>query len=321
MDMAGTEAKRWQFWIDRGGTFTDIVGRRPDGSLVTHKLLSENPDQYRDAAVAGIRHLLGLKAGEPITPQQVECVKMGTTVATNALLERKGEPTLLVTTRGFRDALRIAYQNRPRLFDRHIVLPELLYSAVVEAGERIGAHGEVLEPLDEPALQRELEAQFETGLRSVAIVFLHGYRYCAHEEAAARIARVVGYTQVSTSHATSPLMKFVSRGDTTVVDAYLSPILRRYVDQVAGEMPGVRLFFMQSSGGLTDAHAFQGKDAILSGPAGGIVGMARTAEIAGHGPCDRLRHGRHLDRRFALCGRVRARVRDPGGRVCACVRP
>ncbi|MBX9871637.1 MAG: 5-oxoprolinase, partial [Burkholderiaceae bacterium] len=276
-----TDTQRWQFWIDRGGTFTDIVGRRPDGSLVTHKLLSENPDQYRDAAVAGIRHLLGLKAGEAITPQQVECVKMGTTVATNALLERKGEPTLLVTTRGFRDALRIAYQNRPRLFDRHIVLPELLYAAVVEAEERVGARGELVTPLDQAALRRDLQAQFDAGLRSVAIVFLHGYRYTAHEAAAARIAREIGYTQVSTSHGTSPLMKFVSRGDTTVVDAYLSPILRRYVDQVAGEMPGVRLFFMQSSGGLTDAHAFQGKDAILSGPAGGIVGMARTAEIAG----------------------------------------
>ena len=276
-----TNTKRWQFWIDRGGTFTDIVGRRPDGSLVTHKLLSENPDQYRDAAVAGIRHLLGLKAGEPITPRQVECVKMGTTVATNALLERKGEPTLLVTTRGFRDALRIAYQNRPRLFDRHIVLPELLYSAVVEAEERVGARGEMVTPLDEVALRRDLQAQYAAGLRCMAIVFLHGYRYTAHEEAAARIAREVGFTQVSTSHGTSPLMKFVSRGDTTVVDAYLSPILRRYVDQVASEMPGVRIFFMQSSGGLTDAHAFQGKDAILSGPAGGIVGMARTAEIAG----------------------------------------
>ena len=279
--MTAPTPQRWQFWIDRGGTFTDIVGRRPDGSLVTHKLLSENPDQYRDAAVAGIRHLLGLKAGEAITPRQVECVKMGTTVATNALLERKGEPTLLVTTRGFRDALRIAYQNRPRLFDRHIVLPELLYAAVVEAEERLGARGELVTPLDQAALRRDLQAQFDAGLRSVAIVFLHGYRYTAHEEAAARIAREIGYTQVSTSHGTSPLMKFVSRGDTTVVDAYLSPILRRYVDQVAGEMPGVRLFFMQSSGGLTDAHAFQGKDAILSGPAGGIVGMARTAEIAG----------------------------------------
>ena len=272
----------WQFWIDRGGTFTDIVGRRPDGSLVTHKLLSENPERYRDAAVAGIRHLLGLKPGEPVTPERVACVKMGTTVATNALLERKGEPTLLVTTAGFCDALRIAYQNRPRLFDRQIVLPELLYSRVIEAQERVGAQGELLQPLDEAHLRERLWAAFDAGLRGVAIVFLHGWRFTAHEAAAARIAREVGFTQVSTSHETSPLMKFVSRGDTTVVDAYLSPILRRYVDQVAAEMPGVRLFFMQSSGGLTDASVFHGKDAILSGPAGGIVGMARTAALAGH---------------------------------------
>jgi 5-oxoprolinase (ATP-hydrolysing) len=273
---------RWQFWIDRGGTFTDVVGKRPDGTLVTHKLLSENPEQYRDAAVAGIRHLLGLQRGEPVTPALVECVKMGTTVATNALLERKGEPTLLVTTKGFRDALRIAYQNRPRLFDRHIQLPELLYSAVVEADERVGAHGDVVLPLDEAALRTQLQAQFDAGLRSLAIVFMHGYRYTAHEQAAARIARGIGFTQVSSSHEASPMMKFVSRGDTTVVDAYLSPILRRYVQQVAGDMPGVKLFFMQSSGGLTDAGAFQGKDAILSGPAGGIVGMARTAALGGH---------------------------------------
>jgi 5-oxoprolinase (ATP-hydrolysing) len=276
------DAKRWQFWIDRGGTFTDVVGKRPDGSLVTHKLLSENPEQYKDAAVAGIRHLLGLKPGEPVTPQQVECVKMGTTVATNALLERKGEPTLLVTTQGFRDALRIAYQNRPRLFERHIQLPELLYASVIEAHERVSAHGEMLQALDEQHLAKELAAQYAKGLRSVAIVFLHGYRYTQHEEAARKLAKAAGFTQISTSHETSPMMKFVSRGDTTVVDAYLSPILRRYVEQVAGEMPGVKLFFMQSSGGLTDAHAFQGKDAILSGPAGGIVGMARTAALGGH---------------------------------------
>ena len=275
------ERKRWQFWIDRGGTFTDVVGRRPDGSLVTHKLLSENPEQYRDAAVAGIRHLLGLRAEQAVTPEQVACVKMGTTVATNALLERKGEPTLLVTTRGFRDALRIAYQNRPRIFDRNIVLPELLYSAVVEARERCGAHGDVIAPLDESHLKTELLAQYQRGLRSVAIVFMHGYRYTAHEIAARRIAAEVGFAQISTSHETSPMMKLVSRGDTTVVDAYLSPILKRYVQQVAQEMPGVKLFFMQSSGGLTDAHAFAGKDAILSGPAGGIVGMARTAAMAG----------------------------------------
>ncbi len=282
LNSAPLRPQRWQFWIDRGGTFTDIVAKRPDGSLTTHKLLSENPEQYRDAAVAGIRHLLGLKPGEPVTPEEVECVKMGTTVATNALLERKGEPTLLVTTRGFRDALRIAYQNRPRLFDRHIVLPELLYCAVVEAHERMGAHGDVILPLDEALLKEELLAQYSRGLRSVSIVFMHGYRYTDHEKAAKRLAQEAGFTQISTSHETSPLMKFVSRGDTTVVDAYLSPILRRYVDQVAGEMPGVKLFFMQSSGGLADAHVFQGKDAILSGPAGGIVGMARTAAIAGH---------------------------------------
>ena len=278
---APTDKKRWQFWIDRGGTFTDIVARKPDGSLETHKLLSDSPEQYRDAAIAGIRHLLGLKAGEAIQADVVECVKMGTTVATNALLERKGEPTLLVTTGGFRDALRIAYQNRPRLFDRNIVLPELLYSAVVEARERVGANGEVLHSLNKALLKKELLTQYQKGLRSVAIVFMHGWRYTAHERAASRIAREIGFTQVSTSHETSPMMRFVSRGDTTVVDAYLSPILRRYVSQVAGEMPGVKLFFMQSSGGLSDAQAFQGKDAILSGPAGGIVGMARTAAIAG----------------------------------------
>ncbi|HLL12204.1 MAG TPA: hydantoinase/oxoprolinase N-terminal domain-containing protein, partial [Rubrivivax sp.] len=273
---------RWQFWIDRGGTFTDIVGRAPGGELHTLKLLSENPEQYPDAAVEGIRRLLGLRAGEPITPALVDCVKMGTTVATNALLERKGERALLVTTRGFRDALRIAYQARPRLFDRHIVLPELLYERVVEADERVGAQGDVLVPLHEAALRADLQAAREAGIASCAVVFLHGWRFHGHEQAAARLAREAGFTQVSVSHEVSPLMKLVSRGDTTVVDAYLSPILRRYVEQVEGQMPGVRLFFMQSSGGLTEAHRFQGKDAILSGPAGGIVGMVRTAVAAGH---------------------------------------
>ena len=275
------QSNKWQFWVDRGGTFTDIVAKRPDGALVTHKLLSENPEQYRDAAVAGIRTLLGLQPDQLISSELVECVKMGTTVATNALLERKGEPTVLVTTAGFRDALRIGYQNRPRIFDRHIVLPELLYSLVVEADERIGADGEVIRALDCAALRRDLTSAYETGVRSAAIVFMHGYRFSEHEEAAAGIAKETGFTQVSTSFETSPMMKFVSRGDTTVVDAYLSPILRRYVDQVAQEMPGVRLFFMQSSGGLTDANSFQGKDAILSGPAGGIVAMARTAQLGG----------------------------------------
>jgi 5-oxoprolinase (ATP-hydrolysing) len=271
----------WQFWIDRGGTFTDIVARRPDGAIVTHKLLSENPEQYRDAAIAGIRHLLGVAAGAPIPVAQIEAVKMGTTVATNALLERKGEPTALVTTRGFRDALRIAYQNRPRIFDRHIVLPELLYARVIEAAERIGADGTVEQPLDEADARRQLQAAWDAGLRSVAIVLMHGYRHTQHEARLAALAREVGFPQVSVSHEVSPLMKYVARGDTTVVDAYLSPILNRYVRQVAAELPGVRLLFMQSNGGLTDAHRFQGKDAILSGPAGGIVGMVRSSLSAG----------------------------------------
>jgi 5-oxoprolinase (ATP-hydrolysing) len=275
-------SERWQFWVDRGGTFTDIVGCAPDGTLRTHKLLSENSSQYPDAAVEGIRRLLELAPGELITAQRVACVKMGTTVATNALLERKGERTVLVITRGFRDALRIATQARPRLFDRRIVLPEMLYERVIEAGERMSARGETLVPLDESELGARLQAAFADGLRSCAIVFLHGYRYVRHERAAEDIARRIGFTQISVSHRVSPLMKLVPRGDTTVVDAYLSPILRRYVDQVARLMPGVPLFFMQSSGGLTQAHHFQGKDAILSGPAGGIVGMARTAQAAGH---------------------------------------
>ncbi|WP_076997758.1 hydantoinase B/oxoprolinase family protein [Variovorax sp. KK3] len=273
---------RWQFWIDRGGTFTDLVGRDPEGGLHTLKLLSENPEQYRDAAVEGIRRLLGLGAGELITAERVECVKMGTTVATNALLERKGERTVLITTGGFRDALRIATQARPRLFDRRIVLPELLYERVIEADERVDADGSLVRPLEASALRDGLQQAFDAGLRACAIVFMHGWRHPAHELAAERLAREVGFTQVSVSHKTSPLMKLVPRGDTTVVDAYLSPILRRYVDQVSQQMPGVPLFFMQSSGGLTQAQRFQGKDAILSGPAGGIVGMVRTAVEAGH---------------------------------------
>ena len=273
--------KRWEFWIDRGGTFTDIVARRPDGALLTHKLLSENPEQYNDAAVAGIRKLLGLAPGEAISPVQVDAVKMGTTVATNALLERKGEPMILLITRGFRDALRIAYQNRPRLFDRQIVLPELLYREAIEVEERIDAQGMIVTPLNEAAVRRDLEAAYAAGYRAAAVVLMHGYRHQQHEARVEAIAREIGFTQVSVSHKVSPLMKLVSRGDTTVVDAYLSPILRRYVDQVASQMNGVRLLFMQSNGGLTDAHRFQGKDSILSGPAGGIVGMVRTAETAG----------------------------------------
>ncbi|MGZ5088690.1 MAG: hydantoinase B/oxoprolinase family protein [Usitatibacter sp.] len=271
----------WQFWIDRGGTFTDVVARKPTGELVTHKLLSENPEQYRDAALAGIRHLLGVASDAPIPVESIEAVKMGTTVATNALLERKGEPTVLFITKGFRDQLRIAYQNRPRIFDRNIRLPELLYAKVVEVDERVGARGEVITPLDEAAVRRDLERAFAEGYRSLAVVLMHGYRYGAHEARVASLARQAGFEQVSASHVVSPLMKIVSRGDTTVVDAYLSPILRRYVDQVASELPGARLMFMQSNGGLTDAHRFQGKDSILSGPAGGIIGMVRTSEAAG----------------------------------------
>jgi 5-oxoprolinase (ATP-hydrolysing) len=282
VDGSGTASERgWNIWIDRGGTFTDLVARRPDGDIVTHKLLSENPEQYRDAALQGIRDLLDIAAGAPIPSEQIEAVKMGTTVATNALLERKGDRTALVVTKGFRDQLRIAYQNRPRIFARHIVLPELLYERVIEAEERVTAEGEVLSALDEAALTSALEDAYAAGIRSTAIVFMHGYRFPAHERAAGRLAREVGFTQVSVSHEVSPLMKFVSRGDTTVVDAYLSPILRRYVDQVAGELGGARLMFMQSNGGLTDAELFQGKDSILSGPAGGIVGAVRTAAMGG----------------------------------------
>jgi 5-oxoprolinase (ATP-hydrolysing) len=275
--------ERWEFWIDRGGTFTDIVARRPDGRLVAHKLLSENPRAYRDAAVAGIRQLLGIGPDEAFPAERVGSVRLGTTVATNALLERTGEPTVLVITKGFADALRIAYQNRPRIFDRRIVLPEVLYERVIEADERIGARGEVITPLDTDALTDQLKAAYADGFRSAAVVCMHGYRHPGHEATIGRLAREAGFTQVSESHQTSPLMKLVSRGDTTVADAYLSPILRRYVRELAPELDGVRLLFMQSNGGLTDAASFRGKDSILSGPAGGIVGMARTARDAGFG--------------------------------------
>ncbi len=273
----------WQFWIDRGGTFTDVVAKAPDGSLKSHKLLSENPGRYADAALQGIRDILGLRADEPLPADAVDAVKMGTTVATNALLERQGEPCLLVTTRGFADALRIGYQNRPRLFDRHIVLPEMLYRQVVEVDERVQADGSVLTPLDEAGAKQALEEAYGAGLRACAVVFMHGYRHDAHEARVAAIAREVGFTQVSASHEVIPLMKLVSRGDTTVADAYLSPILGRYVARIAAELAGRRLMFMQSNGGLTDAHRFRGKDAILSGPAGGVVGAVRTAGMAGFG--------------------------------------
>ncbi|WP_448604852.1 hydantoinase B/oxoprolinase family protein [Thermoleptolyngbya sp.] len=282
----------WQFWIDRGGTFTDIVARRPDGQLVVHKLLSENPERYADAPIQGIRDVLGLSSDAPIPAEQIATVKMGTTVATNALLERQGDRTLLLITKGFRDALRIGYQNRPNIFARHIILPEMLYERVIEVDERLSAQGEVLasfRPL-ETGLVEELQDAYAAGIRSCAIVFLHGYRYPDHERQAAELARQIGFTQVSVSHEVSPLMKLVSRGDTTVVDAYLSPILRRYVDRVAaalgvrasaGDSPLPKLFFMQSNGGLTDAALFQGKDSILSGPAGGIVGAVKTSQKAG----------------------------------------
>ncbi|MEV5149058.1 hydantoinase B/oxoprolinase family protein [Streptomyces sp. NPDC052727] len=265
----------WQFWVDRGGTFTDIVARRPDGRLLTHKLLSENPARYSDAAVAGVRELLG-GSQEP-----VEAVRMGTTVATNALLERKGERTLLVVTRGFRDALRIAYQNRPRIFARRIELPELLHERVVEVDERVAADGTVLRAPDLDALEGLLRRAYDDGIRAVAVVCLHSHLHPGHERAVGELAAHIGFPQISLSSEVSPLMKLVPRGDTAVVDAYLSPVLRRYVRHVADELRGVRLMFMQSNGGLTEAGQFRGKDAILSGPAGGIVGMARMSQRAG----------------------------------------
>jgi 5-oxoprolinase (ATP-hydrolysing) len=271
----------WQFWIDRGGTFTDIVARDPAGRLSTLKLLSENPERYKDAAVAGIRQCLGLAEGAPIPPGLIEAVKMGTTVATNALLERKGERVLLLVNRGFADLLRIGNQARPRLFDLDVRLPELLHERAVEIGGRVAVDGTELEPLDEAGARDALRAAYQEGLRAVAILMMHAWAYPAHEKRLGAIAREVGFTQISLSHRASPLPRIVPRGDTTVVDAYLSPILRRYVDQVAAELPGVRLYFMQSSGGLTEAGHFQGKDAILSGPAGGIVGAARTAAMGG----------------------------------------
>ncbi len=276
----------WQFWIDRGGTFTDIVARAPDGALSTHKLLSENPGRYRDAAIAGIRQVLRLGPEQPIPPGLVEHVKMGTTVATNALLERKGERTLLVMNRGFADLLRIGNQARPRLFDLAVVLPTLLYERVAEVGGRVGVDGDEVEPLDEDGARKVFAAAVADGVKACAIALIHAWKHPAMEARLAELAREAGFEQVSASHAVSPLLRLVPRGDTTVVDAYLSPILRRYVAQVAGELApagqeGVRLFFMQSNGGLAEATRFGGKDAILSGPAGGIVGAARTAGMAG----------------------------------------
>jgi 5-oxoprolinase (ATP-hydrolysing) len=288
----------WQFWIDRGGTFTDIVAQKPDGRLVIHKLLSENPDRYTDAAVQGIRDILGIEAGESIPANKIAAIKMGTTVATNALLERKGDRTILLITKGFGDALRIGYQNRPNIFARHIVLPEMLYDRVIEVAERYSARGEELIAVN-PEFIPFLQQAYDDGIRSCAIVFMHGYRYSEHEKQVAQIAREIGFSQISVSHEVSPLMKLVSRGDTAVVDAYLSPILRRYVEQITSELsvgavdgaspPSSsppdsqfpQLMFMQSNGGLVDAAQFQGKNSILSGPAGGIVGAVQTSKKAG----------------------------------------
>jgi 5-oxoprolinase (ATP-hydrolysing) len=277
---------KWQFWIDRGGTFTDIVAQSPNGEILVHKLLSENPDRYLDAPMQGIRDILGIAQSEPISVTEIAAIKMGTTVATNALLERKGDRIVLLITKGFRDALRIGYQNRPNIFARHIILPEMLYELVIEVEERYSAHGEVLIPLDENLALRELQKIYDLGIRACAIALMHSYRYPQHEQRLAELARQVGFMQVSVSHEISSLIKFISRGDTTVVDAYLSPILRRYVDRVSAELDNpdknsTKLMFMQSNGGLIEAKSFQGKNSILSGPAGGIVGAVQTSLKAG----------------------------------------
>ena len=279
--------QQWQFWIDRGGTFTDIVARRPDGQLISHKLLSENPQHYQDATLQGINELLAQDVKQP--SKKISTIKMGTTVGTNALLERQGEPTVLLITQGFKDCLRIAYQNRPDIFALNIQLPELLYQEVIEIEERLNAQGEVLTPLNTLHAEQQLQAVYQHGLRSVAIVLMHAWAYPEHELQLAALAKQIGFTQISVSHQVSPFIKIVSRGDTTVVDAYLSPLLRRYVEQVSNGLQqysehsndAIQLLFMQSNGGLTDANSFQGKDSILSGPAGGIVGAIATAEQAG----------------------------------------
>ncbi|RWL46471.1 MAG: 5-oxoprolinase [Mesorhizobium sp.] len=276
------ETQKWDFWIDRGGTFTDIIGRDPQGRLHPRKLLSEHPEAYADAAIQGIRDLLGLKAGDAISADAIGDVKMGTTVATNALLERKGDRVLLLISKGFRDALRIAYQARPDIFAKEIILPEQLYERVIEVDERVRADGGVERLLDIAACRPAIEQAKADGIEAVAIVFMHAWKYPDHEKAVAKVCRKIGFSQISVSHEVSPLIKLVGRGDTTVVDAYLSPILSRYVQRVAGELgAGPRLMFMMSSGGLTAADMFQGKDALLSGPAGGVVGMVETAKLAG----------------------------------------
>ncbi|MGF1649363.1 MAG: hydantoinase/oxoprolinase N-terminal domain-containing protein, partial [Hyphomicrobiaceae bacterium] len=283
---------KWDFWIDRGGTFTDVVARDPDGRIAARKVLSENPEAYEDAALEGIRQFLGVASDAPIPGHRIKAVKMGTTVATNALLERKGDPTALVITHGLKDQLEIGYQERPDIFAKKIVKPEMLYRRVIEANERVLADGTIERALDEEQLRNDLEVAHATGITSVAIVLMHAYAYPEHERRAAEIAKSVGFPQVSVSHEVSPLIKIVGRGDTTVADAYLSPILQRYVDKVSRALAGFvdeaghaeaapQILFMASSGGLKAADLFKGRDAILSGPAGGIVGMAETAKLAG----------------------------------------
>jgi 5-oxoprolinase (ATP-hydrolysing) len=269
-----------QFFIDRGGTFIDIVAI-VNGQTIVHKLLSENPEAYADAAIQGIRDILEIPANQPLPTEQIQVVKMGTTVATNALLERKGEKVVLAITQGFKDALRIGYQNRPDIFARHIVLPTMLYSQVVEISARYNAQGQELSPVNPQQVQQDLQTAFDEGIRSCAIVLMHSYRYPDHETQVAAIAKSIGFTHISISHQVSPAIKLISRGDTTVVDAYLTPILRRYVNQVTGQLPGVPLMFMKSDGGLVKAEQFQGKDSLLSGPAGGIIGAVQTSLAAG----------------------------------------
>ncbi len=276
--------EKWRFWIDRGGTFTDVVARDPAGGAHVLKLLSENPARYDDAAAQGIREVLGIPAGEPIPSHRIHSVRMGTTVATNALLERKGEPTLLLVPEGFRDSLRIAWQNRPDIFALDVRLPDMVYHTVEEIPGRMDARGNELTPLDMARARKVLKRSFDAGLRSVAIVFMHGYRYPRHEQAIAKLAEQVGFSQISCSHEVSPVIRFVSRGDTTVADAYLSPVLRKYVERFLAAFSDparTPVYFMQSSGGLTDAHAFRGANAVLSGPAGGVVGVARVCAAEG----------------------------------------
>lgn len=272
--------KHWEFWIDRGGTFTDVIGLSSDNELITHKLLSENPTQYQDAALQGIRYVLGLKRKEKIPHKQIRSVKMGTTVGTNALLERKGKPTALITTQGFADALRIGYQDRPDIFARDICLSEVIYQQVIEVNERISVTGEVLKKLNEARVREQLEKLIAENIRSIAIVFMHAYRYPQHEQRIKRIAQQIGFEHISVSHQAGQLIKFIRRGDTTVLDAYISPILQGYIDDLTTELEPSKLFFMQSNGGLATAKTFQGKDSILSGPAGGVVGAIESARAA-----------------------------------------